>query len=558
MALTQAQLCQLNTLMYMMDGKDGGSALSQEWRGRTLGELVKSLPATKDSCMMYTDSDYAALRRQIINDPQMSNLVIMDTGSSPSDEAARMFVKDPSTGEGVIVFQGTKTGEEWRDNFNGGTATGNETQTTRMQDEARAYVERLDEEFDLDSYDSVTVTGHSKGGNKAKTVTILDEKGLIDRCVSFDGQGFSDEFFDANSAMIERNQGKIENHNASYDYVNVLLNDVGEEHYYETDAGSDFMRNHGPTSMLSNGDGFHMNKECDRPHASKELDRFLNSLIRSMPPEKRSRALEMLGEVFYAINTEGGDIKTVLTNPRYKDTLSDIIAYAWNYEEEVGGFTDMVKDWAKATGNDNVEFIASIADKLISSNGILRKILSGLAHIGSFVNDHIVGLDPTLAYIFDVAKDAMKKADRLDFKYNGADRTVGQEDKSLFDKLKEFLQKTFNLPGNNFFDDLPRIDPGALMGGVLYIDFVEFMEVVEQIERATEMYNDACNEVREAAEQLNSCWEGEAAKAFAAQQDAAFQWEMCMVECARMMARTMRMVCDLYRQTEAAVNNIML
>lgn len=40
----------------------------------------------------------------------------------------------------------------------------------------------------LESYDSITVTGHSKGGNKAQYVTVLSDK--VDRCISMDGQGF--------------------------------------------------------------------------------------------------------------------------------------------------------------------------------------------------------------------------------------------------------------------------------------------------------------------------------------------------------------------------------
>lgn len=90
-------------------------------------------------------------------------------------------------------------------------------------------INKLYEELGLeDSY--VTVTGHSKGGNKAKYITVLDSS--VDRCVSFDGQGFSDEFMTEYQEQISQNQNKIENHNVDYDYVNLLLNDVGNKTYY--------------------------------------------------------------------------------------------------------------------------------------------------------------------------------------------------------------------------------------------------------------------------------------------------------------------------------------
>ena len=51
-------------------------------------------------------------------------------------------------------------------------------------------------------YDSITVAGHSKGGNKAQYVTVLSDK--VDRCISMDGQGFSQEFIDKYYAEIQK------------------------------------------------------------------------------------------------------------------------------------------------------------------------------------------------------------------------------------------------------------------------------------------------------------------------------------------------------------------
>ena len=54
---------------------------------------------------------------------------------------------------------------------------------------------------------SVTVTGHSKGGNAAQYVTVFRDS--VDRCISFDGQGFSERFMRRHRKRAERAGGRI-------------------------------------------------------------------------------------------------------------------------------------------------------------------------------------------------------------------------------------------------------------------------------------------------------------------------------------------------------------
>ena len=73
----------------------------------------------------------------------------------------------------------------------------------------------------LGPYDSITVTGHSKGGNKAQYVTVLSDK--VDRCISMDGQRFSQEFLNQYYAEIEKKGGCIKNYFLDGDFVSILL-----------------------------------------------------------------------------------------------------------------------------------------------------------------------------------------------------------------------------------------------------------------------------------------------------------------------------------------------
>lgn len=113
----------------------------------------------------------------------------------------------------VVVFRGTGgTKEAWRDNVYGAYDS-----DTRLQEEASDFVR-----YECGVYDDITVTGHSKGGNLSQYVTIKNPD-KVESCVSFDGQGFNDEFINSNCDAISKYASKIKSICAYNDYVNVLL-----------------------------------------------------------------------------------------------------------------------------------------------------------------------------------------------------------------------------------------------------------------------------------------------------------------------------------------------
>lgn len=63
---------------------------------------------------------------------------------------------------------------------------------TIQQERAAEYINNLPLKYGND----LTVSGHSKGGNKAQYVTIVTDR--VERCLSQDGQGFSPEFLKKN------------------------------------------------------------------------------------------------------------------------------------------------------------------------------------------------------------------------------------------------------------------------------------------------------------------------------------------------------------------------
>ena len=128
--------------------------------------------------------------------------------------------------EATVAIRGTGGSyEAWKDNVEGAS-----TIETPIQRSMREFIQK-----DCKQYDNITVTGHSKGGCLAQHVTVhCGDK--IDRCVSFDGQGFNDEYHEVNSPKIEQNMHKIKCINANTEAVNTLMKPVaGEIVFLETD-----------------------------------------------------------------------------------------------------------------------------------------------------------------------------------------------------------------------------------------------------------------------------------------------------------------------------------
>ena len=240
-----------------------GSPLPKANEGETVSEWLNKIDMSKlddpgftsNGYFNYTTADeWKDIINEVKNNPNLMDMQIAGTG--PDDRGCNssiVFVND-KTGDAVVAFKGTGEGE-WLDNFMGGTATNSaDGFSTPAQEEALKWYQEQYTENNLSQY-NITVTGHSKGGNKAKYITLMDPNNSIDQCYSFDGQGFSDEMINANQANIAARQHKITNCNVDYDYVNMLLNDVGDTVWYKGynrgDDNKSFAENHCPNAFFA-------------------------------------------------------------------------------------------------------------------------------------------------------------------------------------------------------------------------------------------------------------------------------------------------------------------
>lgn len=300
--LTTEQLLLLNNLMYL-PGKTPFSSI-EHTEAKTVGEWVEGIDMSGvDRLSHYgfcmTGRDLENVIGAVRNDDVLMNMQIaaahvMESDDSGGGGVSAVF-ENPVTGEAVVAFRGTAP-EEWRDNFAGGTGTTlSDGVSTMQQWKALEWYRGQN----LEGRGMITVTGHSKGGNKAQYIALLDDS--VSRCVSFDGQGFSDQFMEAYRAQVARNQYKIANNSVRHDYVNPLLNAVGRQIYYEGyDYGKGgFLENHCPNTFFffdENGNYQIKVAENGQAEGMRVLRELTGRYLRSLTPESRAELLAFLGE----------------------------------------------------------------------------------------------------------------------------------------------------------------------------------------------------------------------------------------------------------------------
>lgn len=225
MALSDSQLMLLEQFTYLNNSVYKGAGTSKVDNPKTVAELMSAFMDENGNLDLSLLEDpntnvgeftsgkqWAGMLRAIAED---ESLMCLEIGASYYDEDGATLAtcySDPNSNEAYVTFRGTTGAREWHDNV-----LGLYQSDTACQQEALAFIESL-------SFDNITVTGHSKDGNKAMYVTLLSDK--VKRCLSMDGQGFSKEFYDKYWAEVQKKGHLIKNYSLDDDYVHILLSPV--------------------------------------------------------------------------------------------------------------------------------------------------------------------------------------------------------------------------------------------------------------------------------------------------------------------------------------------
>lgn len=288
--------------------------------GRTLSDFLSYCEQQEGADR---DPDVQILRDYLNDYRQAGSYEILDVAPGDGAVGNKVLVcgqQADGSKTYYVGFQGTQN-DEWLDNAEGMVQT-----STLQQQDAADYFDEMVRREGITDQDTVIVTGHSKGGNKAQYVTLASENAdLVDSCIALDGQGFSPEAVDMwekYPEVYEARREKIVLVAGENDYVHVLGERVAKEEntYYVS---------YGPQDNLGIKDrveSYHAHqylfqntwdeeKQCyvfssrlQEPSGQSEFSRQvqdINDYLMSLPPEERLSASATVMSVMSGESLDG-------------------------------------------------------------------------------------------------------------------------------------------------------------------------------------------------------------------------------------------------------------
>lgn len=399
MAYKMDELLLIELLTYIPDKFPFASVLNAD--NLTVREYLNTIDVSKiednvvySTCM--NGFDWRNILMALENNRSIMDLYIaqphLDTAYGGGGGISAVFLNDKD-GEAVVAFRGTAS-NEWVDDFEGANQVDSLQQINALE-----WYKSVYEKLHLEDY-MVTVIGHSKGGNKAKYITILNDTPA--RCLAFDGQGFSDEFIEHYRKRILLRQDVIENHNVDFDYVNILMNDVGKKTYYiGYDYGKyGFAESHAPNTFFDFGENgeysMRVNPNGQRPEM-QILDQFINSMIRSGVSKKEqaetNKLVGILVEKAFAIGKENTVTEYInflcdlVRDPTYSDNTAYLLAFCIKYSRQNPDFLKALKDIMRNFNAEETVKLIEMLEDLVTS-----KKLSTIIDLSNFLITHVNGV----------------------------------------------------------------------------------------------------------------------------------------------------------------------
>lgn len=226
-----------------------------------------------------SEDEAISLLSEIENNDRLSNLELR---RYTNDGGIRGLLYTDENDNATLVFRGTGgTYKAWNDNVQGEYET-----DTKLQKLAKDFVK-----YECGEFKDITVTGHSKGGNLAQYVTVTCG-GQIDRCVSYDGQGFGKKFLNEYRNEILTAKDKITSISAYNDFVNILLSSIAGSTLYVKSNGLG-LDAHSSYTLLSSST-FDSNGNFDRNLDAREQSFLIRNVKKAL--DTTVSALDLLPE----------------------------------------------------------------------------------------------------------------------------------------------------------------------------------------------------------------------------------------------------------------------
>lgn len=383
MAISTEENILINNVIYLDGIKLGDQTFKMG--DETVGEFIDRIDnwmsiesnynSVKDSNITTytTGEEWKKIIKAAKADEKLMNMKIKTTHYAPEGGLSAVFINE-ETKDAVVAYRGTEGEKEWIDNFDSAVKA-----DTYYQEEALKWYKDVYDKYDLGKYE-VDLTGHSKGFNKAKYITIVD--GRVDNCEGMDGEGFSDDFCDKYAEEIRVRQYLIKNHNAENDPVNPLLNDVGSIEYYkyQGENKNGLFENHCPNSILQIDENGNVSIERveNRPELIDEFDKFVNSMFRSAPEEYKEEVIELVKDIYINVidpridNMKEGEnffdeetvakLKEQLMDDNNRDVLAYVLGFTDKYLEKNPETDRLIRKELMSSNPDAYEKFSTIMD----------------------------------------------------------------------------------------------------------------------------------------------------------------------------------------------------
>ncbi len=434
---------------------------------KTVKEYVESfdldiVTEDKDYGSFMIGTDWINMIEAIRRKPNMLEALMVETHLDMAyggGYGLSLVFLNERTKEAIVAFRGTAT-NEWTDDFLGANQI-----DTLQQINCLEWYKLVYNKLHLENY-HVTVIGHSKGGNKAKYITILNN--TVDRCVAFDGQGFSDKFVEHYKKEITEREKYIENHNIDYDFVNILMNDIGTKYYYHgyNYGAGGFAESHCPNTFFDFSEPgiyeMRINPDGQAPEM-QVLSQFINSMIRSAyNDEDRSKNNKLVGTLVEKAFSIGARevspeefiniLCDMVGDSQYSDNASYLLAYVIKYAKENKKFLEALKGIMTYFNAESFCKVIDMIDDLINSKklGAILGISNFLiVHVNKIVVNKIHSIIKK-KYDIDLTKEQIQKVlqvismvratlKTLEINFDGSDLTVekieNDDDKKLLENL---------------------------------------------------------------------------------------------------------------------------
>lgn len=505
MTLDENELCMIEQLCYLTEdiaevaGIDGfnGIKLKENEKFKTIEELLAPFDDTAISNLealgnqevgsaCVSGKEWADIIRYIKGNEKLKSLVLTDTmENSKGTTLALCFTETADSSEAIVAFKGTSGGEEWIDNVEGLNVS-----DTQCQKEALDFIESL-------GYTDITVTGHSKGGNKAMYVAITSDR--VKECVAFDAQGFSQKFLDKYWAEIQKRGGNISNYSLEADYVHALMFQIPNAHLiYCIGAGVDNIKQyHSPNSFFlqDNGGNLWLDesgniiiRQGEEAESITMLHNFTAFIINNANEKDKGQMINYISQLL-ALTFGGDDVSKVelidfaLSD---SDSLALVLAYLVKYMDVYSLDAEDIDGLLDTLGINSLDELITIKEYDLYASKMELKLMEeagingsekihvyhrlNLAYILNLIKKHLTDNDddwllknilPVLKKCFfdDIDIDAKALWEKINQKIKTIDVSGGIEhhrtavihdfSQNVYSTLKEVVAKMENVSFDN-------------------------------------------------------------------------------------------------------------